>query len=170
MTSVFTEKYQRGRPSPDETAAIAEGVGRVLRRAREDASVSQRALASRSGVSRFTIKALEHGQRRPRASLLRALAQGIADPPDVRRPAPAAGERAERLAAELVDAAGPHLVPDTEHSGRRREQRTAAARRSAAPPPHPFAAMLTAGRSRTMLTPDVEAILARGRQSHRRRR
>lgn len=54
-----------------------EGLGRAVRRLREEAGLSQAVLASRSGLSPSTIIALEGGKRNPTWGTARRIANGM---------------------------------------------------------------------------------------------
>ncbi|MEV5710106.1 helix-turn-helix transcriptional regulator [Actinoallomurus sp. NPDC052274] len=100
-----------GRPDAEERARLAGGLGVLLRSLRTERGLSVRGLAARAAVSPGMVTMLEAGERRPRASLLGALAYGL-DPDD---PAP--------TRAALVAAAGESLADDTGRSLRRRRRR-----------------------------------------------
>ena len=51
--------------------------GRVVRRRREEAGLSQEALAEAAGLHRTYISLLERGQRQPQLETIRALARGL---------------------------------------------------------------------------------------------
>jgi transcriptional regulator with XRE-family HTH domain len=55
-------------------------LGERLKRLREEARLSQEALAARSGISRVTIARLEAGEQDPHYETLLALAQGLGLP------------------------------------------------------------------------------------------
>ncbi|MCD2191648.1 helix-turn-helix transcriptional regulator [Actinomycetospora soli] len=115
--------FDDARPDDDERAHLAAGVGRELRRLRTAAELTQGQLAERIGAGRRTVQRLECGQRRPRASLLAALAAVLA--PDAPEP----------LAERLADLAGASLAADTRRSARVRALRfRSAAPRRADPP------------------------------------
>jgi len=98
-------RVMRGQdPVPPVTpvAGGAAAAGRLLRELRTADGLSERALARRSAVARSTVTRLEHGQIRPRRSLLQALAVGL-DP-----------DRPKALAAKLAEAAGGDLVPESD--------------------------------------------------------
>ena len=126
------ERWQRSNVDERERAHLAAGVGRLLRRARTDRGMRQNDLADAAGVARRTVQRLEHGQHRPRRSILRALAAALAP------------EHPDELVDALVDAAGASLRPDTENSLYRRARlvRRAATRhrrRTRLDPPTPGA-------------------------------
>ena len=60
----------------------AGGIGARLRHLREARLLSQRDLATRSGVSQTTIVHIERGQTRPHPSTLRRLTAALAVDPD----------------------------------------------------------------------------------------
>lgn len=105
-------------PGPAERDRLVATLGAALRSLRAEYGVSTRTLARRSTVARSSIQRLESGRRRPRRSILAALAYGL-DP-----------GRAEQLAAVLCEAAGDSLREDTAGGLRRRERRLADARRA----------------------------------------
>lgn len=94
--------------------------GAELRAARLAAGLSMKQLSARAGMCRSSISQLENGLRRPRRSMVQALADGI------EREAPDVGY-AERLADRLIEAAGSSIRPDTAASVamRRRRRRRA---------------------------------------------
>jgi len=51
--------------------------GRVVRRRREAAGISQEALAEQAGLHRTYISLLERGQRNPSLEVIRAVAKGL---------------------------------------------------------------------------------------------
>lgn len=103
--------FDRFTPSAEERERLAATLGVLLRSLRAERGLSQRVLAARSTVNRTTIERLEMGQRRPRPSLLRALAYGL----DHLEPAV--------IAERLIEAAGESLRPDTAAGLRRRARR-----------------------------------------------
>lgn len=105
-------------PDGVERDRLVATLGAALRSMRLAYDVGTRPLARRSTVARSTIQRLEAGQRRPRRSVLAALAYGL-DP-----------GRADQLAAALCDAAGDSLREDTAGGLRRRERRRVDARRA----------------------------------------
>jgi len=56
---------------------LQERFGRVIRRRREEAGLSQEALADAAHLHRTYISLLERGQRQPQLETIRALAQGL---------------------------------------------------------------------------------------------
>lgn len=98
-------------PGHAERDRLVATLGAVLRALRTEYGLGTRPLARRSTVARSTIQRLEAGERRPRRSILAALAYGF-DP-----------DRAEQLAAMLCEAAGPSLREDTTGGLRMRERR-----------------------------------------------
>ena len=96
-----------GRPDQEEQEHLAATVGAALRSLRREHGLSVRDLERRSGVDRSTISRLEHGLRRPRASLLGWLAWGIAGP-----------DNTEAVKRALCDAAGDCLVAESRWSER----------------------------------------------------
>mgnify|MGYP002623813889 CR=1 FL=1 len=113
------QPWPRYLPTPGEQARLAASLGAELRALRAERGLTVSALAERAAAHPSTIARLEAGERRPRLSMLAALAYGL-DPARV-------GEITARLAA----AAGPSLRPDTEGSIRRRARRMERARRAA---------------------------------------
>lgn len=105
-------------PDDVERARLVATLGALLRQLRAEYNVGTRPLSRRSTVARSTIQRLEAGQRRPRRSVLAAIAYGL-DP-----------DRADELTAALCDAAGDSLRDDTAGGLRRRERRLADARRA----------------------------------------
>jgi len=98
----------------DPASAGRTAVGHLARELRLAAGLSERALARRAAVARSTVTRLEHGQIRPRQSLLSAIAVGI-DP-----------DRPRELIAQLVAAAGDDIAADSDgwlHYRRRRMER-----------------------------------------------
>ncbi|MEJ2866096.1 helix-turn-helix transcriptional regulator [Actinomycetospora flava] len=91
-----------------EQAHLAADLGRLVRRCRTACGLAQNDLADAAGVARRTVQRLEHGQHRPRMSLLASLAAVLAP------------EQPDALLAALVAAAGDSLRPDTLASLRRR--------------------------------------------------
>jgi DNA-binding XRE family transcriptional regulator len=57
--------------------AMASTFGRVLKRLRQAAGLSQMDLAVKAGLNRFTVAKLEQGQREPAWSTAQALAQAL---------------------------------------------------------------------------------------------
>lgn len=114
-----TGDWPRYLPTPDEQARLAATLGAELRSLRSAYGLSIRRLAERAGAHPTTVYRLEHGERRPRPSMLAAL--GFAFDP----------ARAAEIAARLVEAAGPSLRPDTPGGIRRRARRMERARRAA---------------------------------------
>ncbi|MBF8187309.1 helix-turn-helix domain-containing protein [Nonomuraea sp. K274] len=112
------EKWTGHVPEGVERERLAATLGAVLRSLRAAYGVGTRPLARRSTVARSTIQRLEAGQRRPRRSVLAALAYGL-DP-----------GRVQELTEALCAAAGPSLRDDTAGGLRRRERRLADARRA----------------------------------------
>ena len=117
MTSNISENTSTGRPAPwatarpdpAEQARLAAGLGAILHADRVQGGWSTRRLAVAAGCSRSSVRRLETGERRPRRSMLAALA-GVLDP------AGAAG-----LTDRLVAAAGASLRPERPFpEGRRR--------------------------------------------------
>jgi transcriptional regulator with XRE-family HTH domain len=97
----------------DEAVAL-EQLGRELRRLRENAQLSRRALARASLVSERFLRQLEAGAARARLASLTALAPVLADgDPDL----------AARLLASLVELAGDTVVPASKWSERRERNR-----------------------------------------------
>lgn len=97
-----------------------DDLGTLLRSARTAAGLSQASLAARACLSERSVRRLENGQRRTRASTLTRLAFAIAGPGD---PAPSAD-----LLQMFLDSAGPALAPESEFSDRvdaRRRRRNA---------------------------------------------
>lgn len=107
-------------PGAEERAVLVATFGAELRAARLGAELSMRQLTVRAGVAKSSISQLEAGLRRPRRSMVHALADGI------EREAPDVGY-AERLAARLIEAAGSSIREDTPASlvMRRRRRRRA---------------------------------------------
>jgi len=101
-----------GRPDLEEQQQLAATVGARLRELRSERGLSIRDLERRSGVSRQMVSLLEHGQRRPRASVLGWLAWGVAGP-----------DGAEAVKAELCNAAGDSLVAESRWSERTHARR-----------------------------------------------
>ena len=111
--------WPRYLPTPEEQARLAATLGAELRALRAEYGLSIRRLAERAAAHPTTVYRLEHGERRPRPSLLAALGYGL-DP-----------DRADELTARLIEAAGPSLRPDTPGGIRRRARRMERARRAA---------------------------------------
>jgi transcriptional regulator with XRE-family HTH domain len=97
--------------SMQHATAGRTAVGELVRELRMAAGLSERALARRSAVARSTVTRLEHGQIRPRRSLLGALATGI-DP-----------DRQKELRARLLAAAGDDVAEETDRWRRYRRRR-----------------------------------------------
>jgi transcriptional regulator with XRE-family HTH domain len=95
--------------TPGSSGAAA--AGQLLREFRRAAGLSERGLAKRSAVARSTVTRLEHGQIRPRRSLLQALAVGL-DP-----------DRPKELAGQLAAAAGDDVVPESDRWRHYRQRR-----------------------------------------------
>lgn len=57
--------------------ALQRKFGRVVRRQREAAGLSQELLAERAGLHRTYISLLERGQRNPSLEVIRAVAKGL---------------------------------------------------------------------------------------------
>lgn len=94
-------RWQPNRPLSDEERRALAAMGATLREAREEAKFSRPELARASGVSRSHIAVLEAGERRTRHSTLRRLVEAMYD-----------GAVADELLADLVDVAGPAIVPE----------------------------------------------------------
>lgn len=101
-----------GRPDQDEQQHLAATLGARLRELRREHGLSIRELERRSGVSRQMVSLLEHGQRRPRPSVLGWLAWGLAGP-----------DGAEAVKRELCDVAGDSLVAESRWSERSHARR-----------------------------------------------
>ena len=93
-----------------DEATADETVGTRLKALREDAGLSQRALARRASVNPETIRRLEADQVRPHLGTLRKLAAALGVPPEVLTggclvpgPAPTAKDLRAGLRAALVD-------------------------------------------------------------------
>jgi len=104
----------RGQIPAQAVTPVAQGreaAGRLVHAWRTAAGLSERSLARRSAVARSTVTRLEHGQIKPRWSLLSALAVGI-DP-----------DRPKELLAQLVAAAGDDIAPESDGWRRYRRRR-----------------------------------------------
>ena len=86
-------------------------LGALVRELRTERRLSERALARRSATARSTITRLEHGQLRPRYSLLTAVALGL----DV--------DRQKEVLEQLLAAVGEAMAPDTDGTQRWRRKR-----------------------------------------------
>ena len=64
-------------PQMLEPTQLARDFGKVLRRRRESAGLSQEALADASGIHRTHVSLLERGLREPKLSTLAAVADGL---------------------------------------------------------------------------------------------
>lgn len=107
-------RVMRGQDPGNGATADRAAAGYLARELRLAAGLSERALGRRAAVARSTVTRLEHGQIRPRRSLLSALAVGI-DP-----------DRPKELIAQLVAAAGDDIAPESDgwrHYRRRRMER-----------------------------------------------
>jgi len=109
--------------SPTEQPDLRR-LGEEIRKARIAAGLSIAECARRARISAPYLWRLEHGERRTRGSTLRRLATALwtADPYDTQRPA---------ILAELLDAAGIALAPESRFQRRveqRRRQRIRKAR------------------------------------------
>jgi transcriptional regulator with XRE-family HTH domain len=107
-------RVMRGQNPGNGASAGQTAVGHLARELRLAAGLSERALARRSAVARSTVTRLEHGQIRPRRSLLSALAVGI-DP-----------DRQKELREQLVAAASDDIAVESDgwrHYRRRRLER-----------------------------------------------
>jgi transcriptional regulator with XRE-family HTH domain len=107
-------RVMRGQDLVQPVAPGAQGreaAGQLVRSWRMAAGFSERALARRSAVARSTVTRLEHGQIRPRRSLLSAVAVGV-DP-----------DRPKELLAQLVAAAGDDIAPESDGWRRYRRRR-----------------------------------------------
>lgn len=111
MRALVNELDERGRPGEAERAALAGGFGRLLRELRTRQRLTMHALAARAACSAGMVAMLETGQRRPRASMLGALAYGLV--PD--EPGP--------VLEALRAAAGESVREDTDRSRRARRRR-----------------------------------------------
>lgn len=100
-----------GRPPDFEQEQIAASLGARLRELRAEHKLGLRQLERRSGVTRSTISRLEHGTRRPRASVLGWLAWGF-DP-----------DRVDIIKADLAAAAGASLIAESRWSERTHARR-----------------------------------------------
>lgn len=117
--SVTGPRFDAAVVPPDEGDHLADGVGALLAAARHRAGLTRPALAVAAGCSSTMVDNLERGQRRPRRSLLAALAAVLAPLDD-----------GAALTRDLVAAAGDSLRPDTAASLRRRARAVEAARRA----------------------------------------
>lgn len=107
-------RVMRGQDPVQPDAPVDQGreaAGELVRTMRTAAGLSERALATRSAVARSTVTRLEHGQLRPRRTLLSAIAVGI-DP-----------DRPKELIAQLVAAAGNDIAPESDGWRRYRRRR-----------------------------------------------
>lgn len=104
-------RFDRAHVPPSERARLASSLGPVLLAARRRVRLSVRGLAEEAGCSPRTVLRLEHGEVRPRRSLLASLAE-VLDPAD-----------AVGLTSRLCAAAGGSLRPDTTASLRARRRR-----------------------------------------------
>ena len=104
-------RMMRGQDQGNGAATGRTAVGQLVRELRTAAGLSERALARRSAVARSTVTRLEHGQIRPRQSLLSALAVGI-DP-----------DRTRELREQMVAAAGDDIAPESDGWRRYRKHR-----------------------------------------------
>ena len=104
-------RVMRGQNPGNGASAGQTAVGHLARELRLAAGLSERALARRSAVARSTVTRLEHGQIRPRRSLLSALAVGI-DP-----------DRQKELREQLVAAADGDIAPESDGWRRYRRRR-----------------------------------------------
>ena len=86
-------------------------LGALVRDLRTERELSERALARRSATARSTITRLEHGQLRPRYSLLTAVALGL----DV--------DRQKEVLGQLLAAVGDAMAPETDGTQRWRRKR-----------------------------------------------
>ncbi len=111
-----TDRWAAARTSEAERAELAAGVGALLRTARVEAGLSVRGLAAASACASSSVSRLERGLRRPRPSMLAALA-GVLDPGGT------------QLRERLVSAAGRHLREDTAAGLRARRRRVRRLRR-----------------------------------------
>lgn len=112
MVRLTTGDPISGRPDREEQQHLAATLGTQLRALRREYGLSIRDLERRSGVSRQMISLLEHGRRRPRASVLGWLSWGLAGP-----------DRAEGIKAGLCDTAGDSLVAESRWSERMHARR-----------------------------------------------
>ncbi|NUW33421.1 helix-turn-helix transcriptional regulator [Nonomuraea sp. SMC257] len=103
-----------GEPDAAEQAALAAGLGALIRARRIEAGLSQRQLAERAGSHRGSVSKLELGHRRPTVAMLKSLAAAL-HPADV--------EAARELYGVLVRAAGPSLTESTDQGLKRRLRR-----------------------------------------------
>ncbi len=101
----------RGQDQGNGAATGRTAVGQLVHELRTAAGLSERALASRSAVARSTVTRLEHGQIRPRQSLLSALAVGL-DP-----------DRTRELREQLEAVAAGDITPESDRWRRYRKHR-----------------------------------------------
>src|SRR5208282_3639525 len=104
-------RMMRGQDQGNGATTGRAATGQLLRELRLAAGLSERALARRSAVARSTVTRLEHGQIRPRRSLLSALAVGI-DP-----------DRTRELREQMVATAGDDIAPESDGWRRYRKHR-----------------------------------------------
>ena len=90
-------------------------LGAAVRALRTERGLTVSSLARRAAVDRRTVQRLERGQLRPRLSLLWAIAYGV-DP-----------DLSAEVREQLIAAAVPYVVPDTDASTRARVRRLRAA-------------------------------------------
>jgi transcriptional regulator with XRE-family HTH domain len=87
-------------------------LGACLRALRMEAGLSQRALAARSGLAERSLRRIEHGHRRTRASTLQRLAEVL-----VRNDSARFGS-ADAVLVQLLAAAGPGLAEESDYRWR----------------------------------------------------
>jgi transcriptional regulator with XRE-family HTH domain len=104
-------RVMRGQDPGNGASTGRTAAGHLARELRLAAGLSERALAHRSAVARSTVTRLEHGEIRPRRSLLQALAVGL-DP-----------DRTKELRERLVAAAGDDIAPESDGWRRYRRRR-----------------------------------------------
>jgi transcriptional regulator with XRE-family HTH domain len=136
-TGQTCDNWSSAVPGPDERARLAGTLGEVLRGLRAERGLSTRRLAVRAAVARSTILRLESGERRPRPSLLQAVAYGL----DHKDPGP--------LAALLMTAAGASVRPDTAAALRRRRRIVRRRRRVAGRQRYALAMTMNAARAQS---------------------
>ncbi len=107
------------RPILDWERPLLTRLGVRVRTLRQAAGMTQARLAASAGIAERSLRRIEYGERRTRRSTLRRLAQSIAEQHD--------GQHARELLADLLEAVGPALAPESSYAERieaRRVRRT----------------------------------------------
>jgi transcriptional regulator with XRE-family HTH domain len=94
-----------------ESDPLGRELGRGIRRARQEAGISMRALAARSGLSQPFLSAVERGLSMPSIATLYRIAEALDVTPSTLLPLSASGD------IQVVRAAAGRMVPSSERPG-----------------------------------------------------